>query len=87
MNYIKEIQRVIEYIEEDINFEEVAKEISMSSFYFHRIFSSILGISPTTYIRNRRNMLSFSVKSNWYFTNIENRENIENNRISLEIKL
>lgn len=58
MNYIKEIQKAIEYIEEnleqEINFEKVAKEIGMSSFYFHRIFSAILGISPTTYIRNRR---------------------------------
>lgn len=36
---------------------------------------------------NRRNMLSFLVKNNWYFTNIDSRENIEDNRISLEIKL
>ena len=26
----------------------------MSAFYFHRIFSAVIGISPTTYIRNRR---------------------------------
>ena len=58
MNYISEMQKAIDYIEnnltKNINFEKVAKEVGMSPFYFHRIFSSIIGISPTTYIRNRR---------------------------------
>lgn len=58
MNYIVEIQKAINYIEENleenINYEKVAKEIGLSSFYFHRIFSAIVGISPTGYIRNRR---------------------------------
>lgn len=58
MNYINEMKKAIDYIEnnldKDINFEKVAKEIGMSPFYFHRIFTGIIGISPTTYIRNRR---------------------------------
>ena len=58
MNYINELKRVVDYIEDnldkDINFEIVAKEVGMSAFYFHRIFSAIIGISPTAYIRNRR---------------------------------
>ena len=58
MNYINELKRAIDYIEDnldkDINFEIVAKEVGMSAFYFHRIFSAIIGVSPTTYIRNRR---------------------------------
>ena len=58
MNYLNELKRAIDYIEEnldkDINFEIVAKEVGMSAFYFHRIFSAVIGISPTTYIRNRR---------------------------------
>ena len=58
MNYINEMQKAIDYIEDnldkDINFEKVSKEVGMSSFYFHRIFTAIIGISPTTYIRNRR---------------------------------
>lgn len=58
MNYINELKRAIDYIEENlnknINFEIVAKEVGMSAFYFHRIFSAVIGISPTTYIRNRR---------------------------------
>jgi len=58
VNYINELKRAIDYIEENldknINFEIVAKEVGMSAFYFHRIFSAVIGISPTTYIRNRR---------------------------------
>lgn len=58
MNYINELQKAIDYIEDNlennINFEMVAKEVGMSAFYFHRIFSAVIGISPTTYIRNRR---------------------------------
>ena len=58
MNYISELQKAIDYIENNldnnINFETVAKEVGMSAFYFHRIFSAIIGVSPTTYIRNRR---------------------------------
>lgn len=58
MNYINELKKAIDYIENNldnnINFETVAKEVGMSAFYFHRIFSAIIGVSPTTYIRNRR---------------------------------
>ncbi len=58
MNYINELQKAIDYIEDNldknINFEIAAKEVGMSAFYFHRIFSAIIGISPTKYIRNRR---------------------------------
>ena len=58
MNYINEMQKAIDYIEDnldkDIDFKKVSKEVGMSAFYFHRIFSAVIGISPTTYIRNRR---------------------------------
>lgn len=58
MNYIVEIQKALDYIEnnleEDINYEKIAEELGLSSFYFHRIFSAIVGISPAEYIRNRR---------------------------------
>ena len=50
MNYISDIQKAIDYIEEnleeEINYENVSKQIRMSSYYFHRIFSAIVGISP-----------------------------------------
>ena len=58
MNYISDIQKAIDYIEENleekINYENIAKQIGMSSYYFHRMFSAIIGVSPTEYIRNRR---------------------------------
>lgn len=58
MNYISDIQKAIDYIEEnleeEINYENVAKQIGMSSYYFHRMFSAIIGVSPAEYIRNRR---------------------------------
>ena len=58
MNYISDIQKAIDYIEENleekINYESVAKQIGMSSYYFHRMFSAIVGVSPAEYIRNRR---------------------------------
>ena len=58
MNYICSIQKAIEYIEEnleeEIKYAKVAQQIGMSSYYFHRIFSAIIGISPAEYIRNRR---------------------------------
>ncbi len=36
---------------------------------------------------NRREMLSFLVKRGFYFTSVEERENIEDNRISLELPI
>ena len=58
MSYILDIQKAIDYIEEnldkEINYENVAKQIGMSSYYFHRMFSAIIGVSPAEYIRNRR---------------------------------
>ena len=58
MNYINELKKAIDYIEDnldkEINFEIVAKEFGISAYYFHRIFSAVIGVSPTTYIRNRR---------------------------------
>lgn len=53
MNYINELKKAIDYIEDNlknnINFEMVAKEVGMLAFYFHRIFSAVISVSPTTY--------------------------------------
>ena len=42
IDYINELKKAIDYIENNldnnINFETVAKEVGMSAFYFHRIF-------------------------------------------------
>lgn len=35
----------------------------------------------------RREMLNFLVKNNWFFTSVDAQDNIEENRINLEIKL
>lgn len=58
MDCISSIQKAIEYMEEHllepINYEDVAKQVYMSNYHFHRIFSMITGITANEYIRNRR---------------------------------
>ncbi len=58
MDWLTGIQNAINYIEENltekIDYDEVAKQASCSSFYFQRIFSILCGITLGDYIRNRR---------------------------------
>lgn len=58
MDCIQSIQKAIEYMEEHIfetiNYEDVAKQVYMSNYHFHRIFSMITGITANEYIRNRK---------------------------------
>mgnify|MGYP000879213588 CR=1 FL=1 len=58
MDCIQSIQKAIEYMEEHIlepiNYEDAAKQVYMSNYHFHRIFSMITGITANEYIRNRR---------------------------------
>lgn len=58
MDWVKLLQRAIDYMEshllEKINYEDVAKEVHMSSYNFHRIFSLMAGMTANEYIRNRR---------------------------------
>lgn len=58
MEWIKGIQRAIDYMEmhltEKINYEDIAKEAYSSSFHFQRIFSIICGFTVGEYIRMRR---------------------------------
>ena len=62
MDCITSIQKAIEYMEEhlleDINYEDVARQVYMSSYHFHKTFSMITGITPNDYIRNRRMSLA-----------------------------
>ena len=64
MEWIVAIQKAINYIEEhlleEINYEDVADHVNISSYEFHRAFSFMTGITPTIYIRNRR--LSLAAK-------------------------
>ena len=77
MSCIVELQKAIDYIEknieEEINYETISKEIGMSPYYFHRMFSNIVGVSPAEYIRNRRLSLAadeLSSSKQMYFSRI-----------------
>ncbi|WP_253200644.1 helix-turn-helix transcriptional regulator [Clostridium sp. CF012] len=58
MNFIQNLQRAIDYMEEHIlepiTYEDVARHVYMSSYHFHRTFSLVTGITANEYIRNRR---------------------------------
>ena len=58
MEWIEALQKAITYMEEhlfeEINYEDVAKQVHTSSYEFHRAFSFVTGLTANTYIRNRR---------------------------------
>lgn len=58
MEWITSIQQAINYIEEhileDINYEDAAKQVYISSYDFHRAFSFLTGMTANAYIRSRR---------------------------------
>ncbi len=58
MNYRKEIEKCIEFIEdhikEDITIEEIANQSGYSLYHFCRVFSLCKGISVMEYMRGRR---------------------------------
>lgn len=58
MDCITTIQKAIQYMEENllenISYKDVARQVYMSCYHFHRTFSMITGITANEYIRNRR---------------------------------
>lgn len=58
MNYVDVIEDAINNIEEnlekDINLEFLANKFYLSKFYFHRIFTAVMGITLKEYISKRR---------------------------------
>lgn len=58
MDWITEIQRAIDYVEEhltdEIDYESVAREAASSVFHFQRLFSMLCGYTLGDYIRMRR---------------------------------
>ncbi|WP_027633702.1 AraC family transcriptional regulator [Clostridium hydrogeniformans] len=58
MDFIQNLQRAIDFIEEHIleriTYEDVANHVFMSNYHFHRTFSLVTGITANEYIRNRR---------------------------------
>lgn len=58
MEWIAAVQQAISYMEEhltdQINYEDVAQKVHISSYEFHRAFSFLTGMTANTYIRSRR---------------------------------
>ena len=58
MNNFPRIKKALEYIDdnlaETVNFEMVAEQFFISPYYFHRIFTAIVGKTITAYVRDRR---------------------------------
>ena len=64
MEWIKGIQRALDYVEahlqEEIDYEAAAKEACSSAFHFQRVFRVLCGFSLGEYIRMRRLSLAAS---------------------------
>lgn len=62
MDWIAAMQQAIAYMEahimEQINYEDVAKEVHTSCYEFHRAFTFLTGMTANAYIRNRRMSLA-----------------------------
>lgn len=58
MFWFEKMQQAIDYMEdhllEEINYEDVATQVHMSAYEFHRAFSFFAGFTANEYIRNRR---------------------------------
>ncbi len=58
MNYLAQVQRGIEYIEENLEFDiqasDVARHAGISHWHFQRIFKALTNETLKTYIRSRR---------------------------------
>ncbi|MBO4560174.1 MAG: AraC family transcriptional regulator [Lachnospiraceae bacterium] len=58
MEWTAALQQAIDYMEahlmEEINYEDVAKQVHTSSYEFHRAFSFLTGMTANAYIRSRR---------------------------------
>lgn len=58
MNWLENLSNSIEYIEEnidkEISYDEAARIACCSTYYFQRMFSYVVGISLSEYIRRRR---------------------------------
>jgi AraC family transcriptional regulator len=58
MEIVQRIMKAIHFMDHnllnDITYHDVADNVYMSSFHFHRTFKILTGITPNEYIRNRR---------------------------------
>jgi len=57
-DYLKRINDVLDYIEEnlesELSLEHLSNTVNYSPFHFHRIFSSIIGETPNQYVIRKR---------------------------------
>jgi len=64
MNYLEQVQRGIDYIEANLNFDitaaQVAKNAGVSQWHFQRIFTALTNETLKTYIRSRRLTLALN---------------------------
>lgn len=64
MNYFERIEKVIDFVEKNINskinLDQIASEACFSKYHFHRVFHAIAGETLGDYIRKRR--LSLAAK-------------------------
>lgn len=58
MEWLKNLSKAIDYIEnnllEEISYDDVAKIMCCSTYYFQRLFTYVSGVSLSEYIRRRR---------------------------------
>lgn len=58
MDSISMLQQAIRYMEanllDNITYSDVARQVYVSDYHFHRMFSMVTGITPNEYLRNRR---------------------------------
>ena len=58
MNYLKQVQKGIDFIEANLDFElslkQIAEEAGISQWHFQRIFKALSNETLKTYIRSRR---------------------------------
>ena len=58
MEWIAAMQQAITYMEdhllEDLHYEDVAQQVHISGYEFHRAFSFLTGLTVNTYLRSRR---------------------------------
>lgn len=64
MEWIKGLNNAINYMEEHItepiDYERIAQEMNISSYYFQKLFSILCGCNVSEYVRNRRLTLAGS---------------------------
>lgn len=58
MDYIKELDCTLQYIEKNLKthleLEAIARQVNVSAYHFHRIFKAVIGETIMGHVRTRR---------------------------------